>query len=538
MLSDKAKQWIKKRINGIYSGNADSAIRVFEFITEISTDREEFAGVNERLPSIIEEMSNEGDLTRLENDLAVFSKIEGFAHYVLFLVDPEKERSKKWTLAPILTDGLDIVPGSYNIDSGKPEHITFRYKDRYTSVYSYRNKDSHYFTALDQFDVFKAISEIMVVYLDIASRYSHVITSIFRKAEVKKTFDLNAYINSINEEHRNKVKEGFGFVDLIWSDGSKELKVRDVLKNSNTLMVTGEAGCGKTTLMQEMAYLTATEFSPDKDTYVPVYFELKKLSNTSFSIEGMLAGRIGITGEEFTKLTNGFKLAVFLDGFNEILNTDIKSKFAVYLESYIRKNTKHKYFVSDRSVVRSEIILLKDSRKIHLSPLTVRQKEEFLKRNTKDQTALKTLVDTIHTDPGYFATIRTPLQLMHLIEVTSYKGKLPDDYVGDYLESVIEREMNDKKDINAHYLRDFLDLVGVAMLNTKENRLSEVELKMLLRKARDELGYEKCDTDTVMRLMIDMGLLAKEQDDIVFLNSDYLNFFWVEGGMRGFEKLL
>ena len=538
MFSDRAKEWIKENVEDVYTGNTDNAIRTFEYVTEIISDDKSFRGINDKLPLIIEKMSDEISRKELELDLIDFSKIEAFIHYVLYITDPQKEASEKWTLSPLLTDGLGIVPPSFNLATGNPKNINFRYKDSYMRIYALRNADSHFFHTLSLKDIFAAITDLCVVYLDVSSRFTQEITAEYRKRVAASSFDIGSYIKGIKDSHKKKVESGYGFVDLEWNDGAKGVKSAELLKKSDVVRILGEAGCGKTTLMEEMVWQCAANFDTDRGTPLPVYYELKNLSDTSFTIEDILAEGLGISKDSFGKVAKGLKLAVFLDGFNEILNTDIKSKFALSIESYIRKNSRYQFFVSDRSVVRSDILLLRDSRKVLLSPLTVEQKKEFFKKNAGDPEVRKMLMDKLDSDPGYFSSLRTPLQLKQLIEVTGFNKAVPGDFVGEYLESLITREQSEKKDVNAHYLKDFLEITAMYMTDRDEKSVPEIELKMVLRDTRDKIGYENCDTDTVLRLMIDMGLLAKEQSNIVFLNEEYLDYFWVEGGSRGIEKLL
>lgn len=101
-------------------------------------------------------------------------------------------------------------------------------------------------------------------------------------------------------------------------------KVRHLLKIRNSLIITGTAGCGKSTLMRHLFINTAFETD-----YIPIFIELRYLDDDDDLIEYMYSSlqhlNLKIEKNHFDTVLKYGKVILFLDGFDEVKN-DLKKK--------------------------------------------------------------------------------------------------------------------------------------------------------------------------------------------------------------------
>ena len=554
MFSKELKKWIYDNVQGIYSGEIYSDIDLFEKSLCLKAPEKNLEGINEILPQVLEEMAVAPSISVLQEKMERFVKIEPFLRHLFGILEPERFSGKpkdepnglnmnEWTLAPLLKQAFNIVPMSYDLSQHSPASAYFSYKNAYDTVYDHRNSAAHSFLSLSSREIWEIISACLIVYLDVSGRLCMQIEEAFSKESVKVGFSSLDYCREIVRTHNQTIKNGFSYVDIKWRANANSVAeystVETMLNDSkNTVVkILGEAGCGKTTIMRQLEYLCAKKYIAQKTNVIPVFISLGSIETNSaiqLDIKSIICHKLNITQDLLSDMLQTNSINLYLDGFNEILESKAKKQVAWSIDDLSRKYPKTVIFLSDRALVRPAINVLDTALTYRLYPLDSAMKETFIKSNCPDEETKSMLLRYFTGNPNNYERFTTPIKLKQLIEITASKKSIPEDFDGEYIKYIFERELVDKKDENVQYLEDFA--CALAIFSD-----SEIPFKVAcacLAKCKNVLGYTVPDSLQCLNLLVEIGILSNEEGMIEFKYPSYHNYFWTMAFENHLDTLL
>lgn len=554
MFSEKLKDWIKSYVKYDYHGDIDRDIELFEKALSLSVPDYRLEGINVKLPSVLEEMSNSPSLDYTIERIDKLVKVEPFLRHLLGVLYPERfeiaPRDEKhgmnafeWTFAPLLKQAFRIIPENYNIATRKPENISFEYKEFYDLIYTTRNNSAHDYVNMHQREAFEIITACLMVYLDVSSRLSDEIEEKFSKESIDTGFLAEKYCLDIINDYKLKAESGFTYIDVKWKATGRnaaEYSTVDTIMNdsSNRLVkLLGEAGCGKTTIMQQFEYLTAKNYLEKNSQVIPVLIPLGELETNSslqHSINDMVCHKLKISPQLLEEMLSANTLRLYLDGFNEILNPQSRKYVAWSIDGLVKKYPNLVIFMTDRALLRQSIDALRGALVYRLYPLDNTMKEMFIRYNCSDEKVKNMLLDYFQSNPRQYENYGTPIKLMQLIELSIHQKQIPFNFDEEYIQFLFEREMVEKKDENVEYLEPFACALAISGID----KLTEYKAEAVIADCKRILGYTAPDSRTCLRLLIEMGILVLEDGYIEFKYQSYRDYFWMKAFETHLEELL
>jgi hypothetical protein len=223
------------------------------------------------------------------------------------------------------------------------------------------------------------------------------------------------------------------------------------MKNNscNLVKLLGEAGCGKTTIMRQLEYLFAVDYIKGRSKIVPIFIPLGNIESDSSlrcDISLIASSTLNIDVQLFEQMLSLNNVVLFLDGFNEVLDSKLKRQIAWSIDGLASQHPSLKIYLSDRSLVRSAIETMKNAICYKLYPLDNKIKESFFRLNSPDEITKGLLLVDIVRNPNNYDKYDTPIKLKQLIELTHHSKRIPVDFDEEYIKFLFEREMIDKKD--------------------------------------------------------------------------------------------
>ena len=540
MLKNNITTWIIHNVSGYYrQAELEVSLQAFDQFLEMDNELPSIYGV-------IEDMAQASDMEKV-NFLKNFTNIERFTKMLFRLINPERmkeppkplipnDKSTTWTLGNMYKEAFSIVDFSFNLtEAGKKleqYNTSPNYLYHYLWIYKFRNDDIHDILALPLDVVQTAIRSILIVELDLCYRYRKVIADKYKAMKRKELFPGKEFTAKIQNDYREFEKNGFGYVDIHWISSEDKDKIDcsveklATMKDWTVIKILGEAGSGKSTALKRIEYILAGRYQKNSNTVLPIYIELYTLTDGDQILLDKIAGTMNIEStlaEEF--LANG-EICLLLDGFNEILDTPIKKKVAKELDAFSRNYPQTRIFLTDRAISSASIPTLNVAKRMHLRPITMEDRKNYFEKNCNDSACLELILKKMNEQPEYFELMNTPLKLKQLSEVAKYRMEIPNDITDEYIKYLMDREENEKKDENIEYLPTFLQALAI---------MDEEEIPMLMAnaqmaKCKTVLGFSIPDTNQCLKLAIDMGILACEENNMVrFASTEYRDYFLMEG---------
>lgn len=153
-----------------------------------------------------------------------------------------------------------------------------------------------------------------------------------------------------------------GYVDFHWQTNdicsTEQIAFLEsvVLKNENYIKLLGKAGSGKTTALLHIQHLLLEKY---KDMgLILVFYELKDLKTMKDAfLPYLITEKFSVPKKSAQCLLEMEKLIFLLDGYNEILNVEIRRQFAKELEQYTGKHRPVRVIMTGRNE-KNEITVL------------------------------------------------------------------------------------------------------------------------------------------------------------------------------------
>lgn len=544
MLNSRTVTWIIENVSGEYvQSELDTSICALDLFLEFDKD-------NPRdFTTIIEDMATANDR---EKPLQVknFTDIERFMKILYELLNPgamdlpPNDHSSSWMLADMYKQAFQVVNQNTNLAHAVPENYrnTQGYVYYYLIIYQYRNALTHEHTVnVTPKQMAAIVTAMLICMLDLCRKNQTRLEALMRRKKRRESFDQKAFCQKLVDEYQALVKKGFGYVDVHWyrgdETGKDDYNIEGLLnkKSFTCVKLLGEAGTGKSTALRRIEYLLACAAANGKKNVIPIYIELGTLADGDKILLGRIAAQMKLDTTMAEDFLKSGELCLLLDGFNEVLDLNVKKKLARELDVIAASYSKTRLILTDRAVARASIPTLVLAEKLYLSPITMGDRRKYFEKNCADKATLEMILRQMDTNPAYFEGMNTPLKLKRLADVAAYRGELPVDITDEYVSYLMEREMNEKKDANIEYLSTFLQ--ALAIMN--EDEISMLAASAQLAKCKNILGYSQPDTLQCLKLAIDMGLLTSEETNTVrFASEEYKDYFFMEGVANQLDQFL
>lgn len=302
--------------------------------------------------------------------------------------------------------------------------------------------------------------------------------------------------------------------------------------NFNIVKFVGYAGIGKTTFLEYITYRDLSQIEKTKTTLkmrIPVLIRLIDINekNYDINIEDLIAQTLEIDVNIVKILLKNKKLNIYLDGLNELqLNETEKKKFYNKILNFINKYKDLKILITDRDSNKQSILF--DYPTMMMVGVTKEIRDEFIRRNSTDA---EYVIHALNEDSNKFEkSLLNPYFLKAMISVIQNKGRVPKnmrEFQKDFLNAIINREIIDKKNDNAEYLKDMLtDLVKHTY--SADDILTEININIpkekvikIFKEYKDRCQDEEIQPDVILDLAIKLGILENNNNIITFKEAGF-----------------
>lgn len=559
MNIDKLREEIIGELKATYTENdLNSLVDLLVKVIIFPTDKEELSGIEDRQYAALEKIFDEDSpLSEVRLCLANVFKIEPTLKKILYISNSsayDEVQNKRLGLANVIkklgmnpnNKKLDLDPATYMGDKDYMEHIS--------RAYGLRNSESHLYESWNRRDIFLNLDSALITWLCAIKLNKKNIQMQLESKVVLSEYVIQEYLKTIVEEFKDRMKRfihlrGEENLELIGGMAIEQANETDSDKGrlrkgtvdslrrhsvpEKRMILWGEAGIGKSTTLEYLAYVDAKARIQDRESCIPILILLGLMLDANYSIKQYICDKLKVDMEECDKLFAAGKINLFLDGLNEIPSGGVVSNLKAIRMREIRQLMK--------SYPRSFIIITnrpQDNRDFDNIPVFNLQKlndEEiklFLDRNVDDTLTKKCILDTLSTDKNFRKIIRTPLILSRLIATVRYTKQVPmseGEIIGQFLRCLFEREKNEKLDERLDIQKMTYLLRGIAFesLENKEanSGITEAEVISYCSKSMQNYRFEY-DALYAINMMVQLGILEKRENVYVFSHQAYQDYYY------------
>ena len=538
-MDEKIKQYIIDETRSRYNGkNVENTIELFYDILDYPVQEESLAGVGNRIKRAINSLVNERhDKDSLSNLFPAINKIEQYARKILFFTDRSAYNS-------IVAE----KKGFFSVIDGLGMQLSHRERSRMLEL---RNTEGHDCKDWTVSEFYVIISEFLNAYLVITdSQYDKMLRIVKpERAETKNNeqMDFKPYASNLVRELSGKAKmtveldseENLAHIDLFAVEQVAEDKparkgtVRSLMATlaEKRMILWGEAGAGKTTSIEYLAYLDAQEYLKDQTKKLPVVLYLGTTVNEHYTVTEYIQNKLDIDHETVQRLLKTGKINLYLDGFNEIPMTEmnmLKTKRRREITELLTNYPKTFIVLTNRPQDGKEFSGIPI---FNLLKMTPDQVNEFISRNTTDENVMAMVKEAIDTDKNLKELVKTPLILKSLIFVVKTTGEIPKregQIIGKFLNALFIREKQEKYD-------EYLDPSKINLLlrrigyETKESNqtnsgVTEEYLLTIMAKCEKDYGFTY-DNLYAIKMMVHLGILEKRDNTYSFSHQSYQDYY-------------
>lgn len=396
------------------------------------------------------------------------------------------------------------------------------------------------------------IKDCICVYLYITYQYNE---QIIECLNADKGYDFIPYLNQVKGSFRQRIQkyvhldsqEDLGLSqsyviehrDLRESEELTERRgtVDDLRKNhipEKRMILWGEAGMGKTTTLEYLAFQDAEICIHDKQANIPVYIALGLTTDKNISLKQNIFNKIGVDAEIGEAYLRNGKINLFLDAVNEIPQDD-NNQLRTYRQREIEnliKNYPNTFIIITNRPQENNIFLN--------VPIFVLQKMDdgqiniFLEKNSGSLKTQNQIQTAIEQNPRLKSIIKTPFMLSRLVQVVKSNGHIPTnkgDIIHEFIQSLYRREQVEKKDANFNLkvIHRLLRYLGYQSLEQKGTNagLSEDYILNKFADSRNKYGFQ-INLVYVLEISTQLGILEKHGNLYTFSHQEYQDYYYFE----------
>lgn len=386
------------------------------------------------------------------------------------------------------------------------------------------------------------ISNIFITYLELGEMLKDDISEKY----ILKKLNIDEYIRKIRQNYESKIN--FKYIpasvlkitnyDYLDSDETNEEEIigfKVVNEQYTKIKLIGYAGVGKTTTLEYVEYEDALKY--DETGKIPVLINLITV-DTWQSIEELICRKLQVDkdNEEIVNyLLKCEKINIYLDGINEINISSSKNKqeFLITIEDFFNKkeNQNIKMIITDRD--NDELSVLNDLDTFLIQGMNEDDIEMFIKGNSNPEKT-EEVKRVIKNHPEMFVVFTHPFMLKNIITIIECGEKIPDDsseIISIYLNSIIKREIYEKKDDYAKYIDGILKYLLTKITQSDEVNvnppISHFKLIPIFYEYSDKEGIQDFNADRMLNLLIKLGILREvEFEKYTFTDEQYFEKYY------------
>lgn len=559
---EKIKESIFRETNELFKGDVNfkpyEIIELFERIVrfKLNDSKLKLDGLETRLPHSLEKILVEGQPK--DDNISYFTdfaRIEPYLRKILYLVNPTKFTDLNAKRSGLATFIKELKINSNNIDFNKvvskdvvglPDYGEHLYR-----VYHLRNVESHQCANWTSRELYQNIESVLVIYLFVTYQYYEDLKKLVRNYsesqhdfaeylnEVKSNFKsrIGRFIH-INTQENLKISQGFVVENIADLDNERVERKGTVndLRNfkvpEKRMIIWGDAGMGKSTTLEYLAYIDAEERLKNNYVNIPVYISLGLLTDKSISLKKTIFDKLGVSDDIGDMMLKDGQLNLFLDGLNEIPRDDnnhLKTLRQKEIQNLINDYQETFIILSNRPQTENAF---KNIPVFQLQKMNREQVEQFVLTNTDGNEKLKeSILKAILKDERLGKIIKTPLMLSRLIEIIKVKGEIPKsegEIIDKFIHSLYIRELQEKKDANFNIkvIHRLLRYLGYESLENKDTNsgMQEDEVLNYFIECKNKYGFV-IDTIYVLEVSTQLGILEKRDEMYTFAHQAYQDYY-------------
>lgn len=400
------------------------------------------------------------------------------------------------------------------------------------AAYDLRNKDSHYCQGLNDVKITNLLQSTLSVYLLAIDVNSQAI----KQWKLSHNTSYQEYLNTVSEEFQtwNKRfvpingKEQFQEVAIYaietdWDkEGNQQMREGEVEElredliadGQNQMIIVGEAGIGKTTTMQYLAYRDALS------KRLPIYVELKLLTTTDH-LEDVIKKKVAKVTNDFDSLMQNTDTCIFLDGLNEILPI-IKDSVYREIRAVVKKYPEVFFLISSRPQDYKgnfEKIPVFSLQKMDISKI-----REFLRKNTNNDKVRNSIIHAVDDNPEWLRILGTPLILFMLIRVVTQSGIIPDDeskIIIQFIKGLYVREKFKDFEFDEEYFHSIICRIAYDCINNVGNTNSGFTFATIKNFLSEDINIGDKDLRSILQKSVELNLMVQDGNLYSFSHQSY-----------------
>ncbi len=534
-LKDEYKNFVK-------DGTIDDMLELYEEFSYMKTNYEE--GIRQNWMENVEGFYRFGE-TKITNHNALINS-EGFFKKVLFTVDSEAIKNKGQLCMFETMDKLGLLDALPPKAKEKIDHYDYNLLTTPTKcatviTYQLRNNISHEADAWANSQMLLNINAIMVVTLMAVWKNREVIRNQVNKITGEGQFGITTLLQRIVKDYEAEKRKGFVYFPLSWeglgvNDETKYKRIEFAeLSADKHILLSAEAGCGKTTSLRNLEYQLAKSYLSGSSNKIPVNVELIDQSADA-SIKNIICDKLNVSLSYCEELLKNGIIYLMVDGLNELTSDmELRKKFILSLERFFRDYPKVFVVVTDRKYSPLKINVDKT---YHLKKMEKDDIINYAKTKAECDANTLALLEEVLDKPAFKEFEYTPLMVNRLIISLSSGGRIPNDIselTGEYLEALMKRECEEKRDYNAApgKLEIFL-----MMLAVEDYEKGSIDYYTALEICGNAIKKYQIDlsSNKGIELAVQMGILKRNGDYVEFAFEEYRDYYFMKAYNKNIYK--
>ena len=562
---DQLKDEIKKETNQILTGKLshsnDELLELFKklLLFPLNNQSLRLDGLAPRVFNAMNKLLLQGG-SKIENHsfFPELAKIEPCLRKILYLLD-----RPKYSQLSSQNKGLNAFISALNLNSGNvrlsgTDPSTYlndpQLTDHLLIVYQLRNIESHQCAEWTNAQLYNNIQSVLSIYLMILDKHYTQLSSLINEYFEIEVKDFSKHLVEIQNSFTNKInryihiqgKENYRLTEsiVIEQSVSKDLEEEPVerkgtiaeLRATNIpekrMLIWGDAGLGKTTSLEYLAYIDADYRIKTSDGPIPVYLALGLLTDKTVSIKQAIFNKLNVDVAYGEKMLVDGNINLFLDAVNEIPkdeNFSLRTIRNKEIQQLINQYPNTFIIVSNRP---QDINEFKGIPVFVLQKLDIDQIKLFIQKNTVDFAFVADKINAeLDNDDRLHKIISTPLMLSRLIEIVRTQGEIfksEGEIIHQFLHSLYTRERLEKKDANFDIkkIHRLLRYLGYSSLEKKDTNagMSEDEVLNYFVECKQKFGFE-IDTIYVLETVTQLNILEKNETLYAFAHQAYQDYY-------------
>lgn len=557
MLSKETQAQIFEEVKpDINDFDLNNSIILLGNILECSPNVKELLGIKTRYTRALEVFFNpESSHEAIVDSIAMLFKVEPIFKLLLYIIDNEKYNKvvEENTGFSGVIRLLDLNPYNINLNqkqsnsSGKGKYI-----EQISMVYRLRNTEAHTCESWSRKELYTNVDAVLVSLLYCIDKNKKIIQAKINQISTNK-IDVSPYMNNLISFFKDKMKK------YIMLNGEENLKIVDRYIAENTseegdndnngrfgtidelrekyiperrMIISGEAGTGKSTTLEYLAYIDAKKRLKDSNSKIPVLIPLGLLVSPNLTLKKYMSEKLNVQEAVVVDLLSKGGLNIFLDGINEIpsdSNNQLKTFRIREIRELLDNYKKCFFIISNRP---SESTEFKNIPLFNLVKLSNEQINLFLSKNASKPNTINIISNAISKNSRLKEIVRTPLMFSRLIDIVDATGKVPSSegaIIGAFLDTLLSRERIEKMDTNfdvkkAKYILRSIAYNGLEN-NSTNSGIPEETVLSYVKKCMKTYSFN-VDSFYMLDMLVQLGILTCRDNLYLFSHQAYQDYYY------------